>query len=43
MTTTAEKITETAVEKPMEKRGTYLYPELYGAAADKHTNAMLQH
>jgi hypothetical protein len=30
-------------EKPLEKRGTYLYPELYGDQAREKTNAMLQH
>jgi hypothetical protein len=30
-------------EDKQDKRGTYLYPELYGAAADKQTNAKLQH
>ncbi len=29
-------------DKPLEKHGTYLHPELFGAAADKQTNAMLQ-
>ena len=29
-------------EDKQEKRGTYLYPDLYGAAADKQTNARLQ-
>jgi len=30
-------------DKPQEKRGTYLYPDLYGAASNSKTNAMLQH
>jgi hypothetical protein len=30
-------------DKPAEERGTYLYPELYSASADKNTDAMLQH
>jgi len=30
-------------EKPLEKRGTYLHPDLFGAGANKDTNAMLQH
>ncbi len=30
-------------DKPVEQRGTYLYPELYGAAADKQINAAMQH
>ncbi len=29
-------------DKPLDKRGTYLHPELFGAAADKKTNARLQ-
>ena len=29
-------------DKPLEKRGTYLHPELYGGAANKKTSAMLQ-
>lgn len=29
-------------EKPLEKRGTYLYPELYGAGAQKATEARLR-
>jgi hypothetical protein len=34
--------TPTEVDKPAEKRGTYLYPELYGASADKNTDAKSQ-
>jgi hypothetical protein len=30
-------------DKPLDKRGTYLHPELYGAAANKQTSAMLRH
>ncbi len=30
-------------DKPVEQRGMYLYPELYGAAADKQINAAMQH
>ena len=30
-------------DKPVEQRGTYLHPELFGAAADKQTDARLQH
>ncbi len=30
-------------DKPLEKRGTYLYPELYGNKSIQNTNAMLQH
>jgi len=33
----------TEEEKPLEKRGTYLYPELYGERESEKTNAMLQH
>jgi hypothetical protein len=33
----------TEEEKPPQERGKYLHPELYGASADKNTNAMLQH
>ncbi len=30
-------------DKPLEKRGTYLYPELHGDKSNQNTNAMLQH
>jgi hypothetical protein len=33
----------TEEDKPAEKRGTYLNPELYGASADKNTDAIVQH
>src|SRR6202142_734778 len=33
----------TEEEKPLEKRGTYLYPELYRERGNEKTNAMLQH
>jgi len=33
----------TEEEKPLEKRGTYLHPDAFGASANKNTNAMLQH
>ncbi len=33
----------TEEEKPAQERGTYLHPELYGAGADKNTDARLQH
>jgi hypothetical protein len=29
-------------DKPQEQRGTYLHPDLFGAAGDKNTNAMLR-
>ena len=29
-------------DKPLDKRGTYLHPELYGASADHKTDAMLR-
>ena len=32
----------TEEDKPSEKRGTYLYPELYGASADKNKDAIAQ-
>ena len=32
----------TEEDKPAEKRGTYLYPELYNASADKNTDAIAQ-
>lgn len=33
----------TEEDKPAEKRGTYLHPELYGASTDKNTDAIVQH
>jgi hypothetical protein len=33
----------TEEDKPSEKRGTYLYPELYGASADKNEDAIVKH
>jgi len=32
----------TEEEKPVEQRGTYLHPELFGASADQQTNARLR-
>ena len=32
----------TEEEKPAQERGTYLHPELYGASADKQTDARLR-
>jgi len=32
----------TEEDKPPQERGTYLHPELYGASADKNTDAMLR-
>jgi len=32
----------TEEDKPAEKRGTYLHPELYDASADKNTDAKSQ-
>ena len=30
-------------DKPVQERGTYLHPELYGASGDKNTDAALRH